>query len=79
MTKKYLRMTLNERFQHLNLFINFTILVITGFALKYPGGLLGLSHHRYSHGDDITGFPPSALWCGHSHFGRLSRAVLRLH
>ena len=36
MTKKYLRMTLNERFQHLNLFINFTLLVITGFALKYP-------------------------------------------
>jgi cytochrome b subunit of formate dehydrogenase len=36
MVKKYLRMTLNERFQHLNLFINFTILVITGFALKYP-------------------------------------------
>jgi cytochrome b subunit of formate dehydrogenase len=36
MTKKYLRMTLNERFQHLNLFINFTILVITGFALKFP-------------------------------------------
>lgn len=34
--RKYLRMTLNERFQHLNLFINFTILVITGFALKYP-------------------------------------------
>ncbi|MEW6374461.1 MAG: cytochrome b/b6 domain-containing protein [Thermodesulfobacteriota bacterium] len=34
--KKYLRMTLNERVQHLNLFINFTILVITGFALKYP-------------------------------------------
>ncbi len=36
MVKKYLRMTLNERIQHLNLFINFTILVITGFALKYP-------------------------------------------
>ena len=34
--KKYLRLTLNERVQHLNLFINFTILVITGFALKYP-------------------------------------------
>lgn len=34
--KKYLRMTLNERLQHFNLFINFTILVITGFALKYP-------------------------------------------
>jgi cytochrome b subunit of formate dehydrogenase len=36
MTKNYLRMTLNERFQHINLFINFTILVITGFALKFP-------------------------------------------
>ena len=34
--KEYLRMTLNERVQHFNLFINFTILVITGFALKYP-------------------------------------------
>ena len=36
MMKKYLRLTLNERIQHLNLFINFTLLVITGFALKYP-------------------------------------------
>jgi cytochrome b subunit of formate dehydrogenase len=36
MTERYLRLTLNERVQHLNLFINFTILVITGFALKYP-------------------------------------------
>jgi len=36
MTKKYLRMTLNERVQHLNLAINFTILVITGFALSFP-------------------------------------------
>ena len=36
MTEKYLRMNLNERFQHLNLFLNFTILVITGFTLKYP-------------------------------------------
>ena len=36
MTKKYLRLTLNERAQHVNLFINFTILVITGFALKFP-------------------------------------------
>ena len=36
MTKRYLRMTLNERAQHVNLAINFTLLVITGFALKYP-------------------------------------------
>ncbi len=36
MSKKYLRMTLNERIQHLNLAINFTLLVITGFALSFP-------------------------------------------
>lgn len=36
MAKKYLRLTLNERFQHLNLMINFTILVVTGFALSFP-------------------------------------------
>ncbi len=36
MANKYLRMTLNERIQHLNLAINFTILVITGFALSFP-------------------------------------------
>ncbi|HUL22393.1 MAG TPA: cytochrome b/b6 domain-containing protein [Thermodesulfobacteriota bacterium] len=35
MTKKYLRMTLNERIQHLNLAVNFTLLVITGFALSF--------------------------------------------
>jgi cytochrome b subunit of formate dehydrogenase len=35
MTKTYLRMTLNERMQHLNLAVNFTLLVITGFALSY--------------------------------------------
>lgn len=35
MAKKYLRMTLNERMQHLNLAVNFTLLVITGFALSY--------------------------------------------
>jgi cytochrome b subunit of formate dehydrogenase len=36
MPRKYLRMTLNERAQHFNLAVNFTLLVITGFALKYP-------------------------------------------
>ncbi|MCX8117274.1 MAG: cytochrome b/b6 domain-containing protein [Desulfobacterota bacterium] len=36
MGRRYLRMTLNERIQHLNLAINFTILVITGFALRFP-------------------------------------------
>ncbi len=38
MMKKYLRLTLNERVQHLNLFINFTILVITvGLVLATAG------------------------------------------
>jgi len=34
--KKYLRMTKNERIQHFLLLSSFIILVITGFALKYP-------------------------------------------
>lgn len=37
--KKYLRMTLNERIQHFILLISFIILIITGFALKYPESL----------------------------------------
>lgn len=34
--QKYLRMTLNERIQHFLLLSSFTVLVITGFGLKYP-------------------------------------------
>lgn len=33
---KYMRFTLNERLQHFLLFITFTALAYTGFALKYP-------------------------------------------
>jgi formate dehydrogenase gamma subunit len=32
----YLRMTLNERFQHIFLLVSFVVLVITGFMLRYP-------------------------------------------
>ncbi len=32
----YLRMTLNERFQHGSLTVSFIVLVITGFMLRYP-------------------------------------------
>ncbi len=32
----YLRMTLAERFQHASLMISFTLLVLTGFMLRYP-------------------------------------------
>ncbi|MBX2990197.1 MAG: cytochrome b/b6 domain-containing protein [Bacteroidetes bacterium] len=34
--KLYLRMSLNERIQHATLAISFMILVVTGFALRYP-------------------------------------------
>jgi len=33
---KYLRMTFNERVQHFLLFTSFTVLVLTGFGLKFP-------------------------------------------
>jgi cytochrome b subunit of formate dehydrogenase len=35
-TRMYVRMTLNERMQHAILLISFIILVLTGFALKFP-------------------------------------------
>ena len=34
-----LRLTLNQRIQHLILLVSFSLLVITGFALKFPGSL----------------------------------------
>lgn len=34
--EKYIRMTLNERIQHMLLGSSFIVLVITGFALKFP-------------------------------------------
>ena len=34
-----LRLTLNQRIQHLILLVSFLLLVITGFALKFPGSL----------------------------------------
>jgi cytochrome b subunit of formate dehydrogenase len=34
--KLYLRMSLNERLQHATLLISFILLVLTGFALKFP-------------------------------------------
>ncbi len=46
------RMTTNQRWQHLILFTSFIILVITGFALKFPDSwfaeLLGMGEHLRS-------------------------------
>jgi cytochrome b subunit of formate dehydrogenase len=48
-THTVLRMTRNQRWQHLILLISFFVLVVTGFALKYPdswfASLIGLSEH----------------------------------
>ena len=47
-----LRMTTNQRWQHLILLTSFIILVITGFALKFPDSwfaeLLGMGEHLRS-------------------------------
>ncbi len=46
------RMTTNQRWQHLILLASFFVLVVTGFALKYPdswfAAILGMSEHLRS-------------------------------
>jgi len=48
----YLRMTLGERLQHATLMLSFTVLVVTGFMLRYPDawwvqGIRRLSDHAF--------------------------------
>jgi hypothetical protein len=47
------RMTTNQRWQHLILLTSFIVLVITGFALKFPNSwfaeLLGMSERAAQH------------------------------
>jgi len=59
MTKKYLRMTLNERFQHINLAVNFTLLS-SRFCFKLFDSFLGFSYHRSSNGNDLSRLSASA-------------------
>lgn len=51
-TVTVVRMTVNQRWQHLVLFTSFIVLVITGFALRFPESwfahLLGMSEHLRS-------------------------------
>jgi cytochrome b subunit of formate dehydrogenase len=51
-TLTVVRMTVNQRWQHVILLTSFIVLVITGFALKYPESwfaqLLGMSEHLRS-------------------------------
>ena len=37
------RMTTNQRWQHLLLLVSFIVLVVTGFALKYPDSWLAVA------------------------------------
>lgn len=46
----YLRMTVNERIQHISLAVSFILLVITGFMLSYPDSWW-VSHIRDIYGD----------------------------
>jgi formate dehydrogenase gamma subunit len=51
----YERMTLTERWQHFALFTSFIILVITGFALKYPDSILGYPFKIVHSGFELRG------------------------
>ena len=46
----YLRMTLGERLQHGALMVSFTLLVVTGFMLRYPDAWWVLALRRFSPG-----------------------------
>jgi len=41
MSREYLRFSVNQRLQHLFMFVPFIILVITGFPIKYPDSNFG--------------------------------------
>jgi formate dehydrogenase gamma subunit len=51
-----LRLTLDERWQHLALIVSFVILVITGFALKYPQSFWAAPVVRWEHGIPVRGW-----------------------
>ena len=68
-----LRMTFNQRMQHLTLFISFFLLVATGFALKYPESWIG---HAISGRDRARRAAPDRRR-GPDHGRHLSRLVRR--
>ena len=51
-----MRMTLNERLQHAVLLVSFIVLVITGFALKYPHSLWAAPFVRWEHHFPLRGW-----------------------
>lgn len=77
-----LRMTMNQRWQHLVLLSSFIVLVITGFALKYPESwfahLLGMSESLRSLTHRIAGVALIAAGVYHAFYVGLSRDGRRL-
>lgn len=51
-----LRLTLDERWQHVALMVSFVILVVTGFALKYPQSFWAAPIVRWEHGVPVRGW-----------------------
>jgi formate dehydrogenase gamma subunit len=51
-----IRLTLSERWQHVLLLISFIVLVITGFALKFPHSFWASPLVRWEHGLPIRGW-----------------------
>lgn len=51
----YERMSASERWQHFALFTSFIVLVVTGFALKFPSSLLGLIFKVIPNGFELRG------------------------
>jgi cytochrome b subunit of formate dehydrogenase len=76
-THTVLRMTANQRRQHLVLLSSFFVLVFTGFALKYPdswfASLLGLSEHWRSILHRIAGVALIADGIYHVFYAALTR------
>ena len=76
------RMTTNQRWQHLILLASFIILVLTGFALKYPDSwfahLLGLSEHLRSIVHRVAGVALIAAGIYHVFYVAAAREGRRL-
>ena len=76
--KTVTRMTRNQRVQHTILFVSFTILVVTGFGLKYPQSwcsylLLGISENARGIVHRIAGVALIAVGFYHAGYAALTR------
>ncbi|MGB8097249.1 MAG: cytochrome b/b6 domain-containing protein [Terracidiphilus sp.] len=81
-TVTVMRMTTNQRWQHLILLASFMVLVLTGFALKYPDSwfahLLGLSEHLRSIVHRVAGVALIAAGIYHVFYAAAAREGRRM-